>query len=122
MKLDIYYDGECPFCSSFVKMSRLKSMYDVSLFNLRDLPDKAEDFAKRGCDVDEGMIVQLNDEIYFGYEAVHIIAVLSNENKVLGRVYNLLFSNRVFVRFLYPFMRAGRNFTLFLLRRDKIKT
>jgi len=122
MKLDIYYDGECPFCRSFVTLSRLKSMYVVNLHNLRDSPDEVIIFTEQGYNVDDGMIVKFNDETYFGHQAVQIIAALSNKNKVVGRIYYTLFSNKRFVKFLYPLMRLGRNVTLYVLRREKIKT
>ena len=118
--IDIYYDGMCPFCHNFVKLTRLKSAYKVNLFNLREFPQKSLEFSKQGYDVDEGMIVTLNDKIYFGHEAVHIISVLSNTQKISGRIYNFLFSNEAFVRYIYPFLRAGRNFTLRMLGRKKI--
>ena len=67
MNIDIYYDGMCPFCHNFVKLTRLKSAYKVNLFNLREYPQKSLEFSKQGYDVDEGMIVTLNDKIYFGH-------------------------------------------------------
>ena len=122
MKLDIYYDGGCPFCKSFVTLSRLKTMYDVKLHNLRNLPDDVKLFMDQGYNVEDGMLVRVEDEIYFGHQAVQIIADLSNKNKVIGRIYFTIFSNKKFVKFIYPFMRLGRNITLKILGRKKIKT
>ena len=120
MKLSVYYDGECPFCANFVQFSRLRSKFDVSLFDLRETPEKVSYFVNKGYDVNQGMVVVLDDSIYFGHEAIYMIAALSNKNKFIGSVYFFFFSNKKVTKLLYPIMKIVRNFTLLILRRKKI--
>jgi len=121
MQLTIYYDGECPFCRNFVRLSKLKEEYDVYLYNLREEPGKVQSFLTKGYNVNEGMIVVIEDKIYHGHEAVYMISALSNKITWVGNIYYFLFSNKNITKFLYPILVAGRNLTLFLLRRTKIK-
>ena len=120
MDLDIYYDGQCPFCTNFVTLARLKKSYTVSLYDLREEKEKSALFTSQGYDINDGMVVILDKKIYHGYEAVYLIAALSNKNKRVGKIYSFFLSKKGLTKFLYPFMRAGRNFTLFLLGRKKI--
>ena len=119
-RIEIYYDGDCPFCTKFVVLSKLKKEYEVSINNLRDFPDKVKEFNKKSIDVNEGMIVILENEIYFGHQAVHLITILSDKKYFLSKIYKIFFSNLTFTKFLYPIMRLFRNITLKILGRKKI--
>jgi hypothetical protein len=101
-------------------MSRLKKNYEVSLYNLRNHHEKVEEFQAQGYDVNDGMIVILDKKVYFGHEAVHIIAALSNKNKWIGKVYYFFFSRKIVIKLVYPLLRFGRNITLRLMGRKKI--
>lgn len=120
MKIDIFYDGECPFCNNFVQLSKLKESHQVALHDLRNNVDQVQLFLEKGYDVNEGMVVIIDEEIHYGYESIYIISILSNRDKCIGKIYYFLFSNKIVTKFLYPAMRLGRNVTLFLLGRKKI--
>ena len=115
----VFYDGECPFCSNFVKMLALKKYYSVELFDLRTLPEIVQWFREEGLNVDDGMIVTINQRLYYADEAVHILALLST-NSLVGRANRLLFSRRRIARLLYPIMKTGRIIVLAILRKKKI--
>ncbi len=119
-KIEIYYDGDCPFCTQFVLLSKLKKEYEVSINNLRNNPDKVKEFKEKLYDVNEGMVVIFDNEVYFGHEAVHLMTKLSDKNYFLSKIYNIFFSNLAFTKFLYPIMRFFRNITLRILGRKKI--
>ena len=118
----IYYDGDCPYCRNFVVLSKLKSEYDVNLYNLRESPDKVSEFSRNGYDVNEGIIVTVGDTLYFGADAIYIIGKLSDNTKKTGKLYYFIFSNKAFSHFLYPMLKLGRNLTLLMLGRKKINT
>ena len=104
----ILYDGECPFCAGYVKMARLKSMSGtVELMDARSVPDLTAEHARAGRNIDQGMIVELDDKVYFGGEAMWAINTLLSENWLLKHL-----SARSILVFVYPAMRAGRNLVL----------
>ena len=54
----IVYDGDCPFCSAYVSLLRLKSAAGpVTLTDARGHPDLVADLAARGFDIDTGMVL-----------------------------------------------------------------
>lgn len=104
----ILYDGECPFCATYVKMARLKAMSQtLELLDARSVPDVIAEHARAGRDIDQGMIVEIDDKIYFGGEAMWAINTLLSENWLLKHL-----SARSVLLFVYPAMRTGRNLVL----------
>jgi predicted DCC family thiol-disulfide oxidoreductase YuxK len=117
----LLYDGECPFCSAYVRMQRLRAAgVDLALLDARDEPALVARFAREGLDVNEGMILRFRGNTYFGGDVMHVISLMSGPAGALNRAMGLLFANRTMARALYPFLRAGRNATLRLLGRRKL--
>lgn len=117
----LLYDGECPFCSAYVRMQRLRAAgVKLALLDAREEPELVARFARNGMDVNEGMILRFRGTIYFGGDVMHVISLLSGPAGPINRTTSLLFANRTIARTLYPFLRAGRNTTLRLLGRRKV--
>lgn len=117
--LSVYYDGDCPFCHNFVSVMRLKQTYNVRLIDLRDHDDHVARFQSLGYNLNHGMIVELNEHIYFADEAVHILGVLSAPG-LRGTIFRVLFGSARISKLLYPFLKVGRNLTLRILRRSRL--
>lgn len=107
--LRIVYDGDCPFCSRYVRLLRLREQFDVELLDARRAPDQAQAY---GLDLNEGMIADVDGEVHHGAEAVSLLARLSQRPGAL--------SSRRLARALYPIMRLGRRVTLRLLGRKPL--
>ena len=118
--IQIVYDGECPFCSAYVRMFRLRELAEVELINAREDNPLVDEIMNRGLDLDEGMVMKLGDEYYFGNDVVHRLALMSGSSGVLRRFNYWVFSDEKRSRLIYPWLRAGRNLTLKLLGRKKI--
>ncbi len=104
--LRIVYDGECPFCASYVALLRLRERYSVRLIDARSEPAPARAY---GLDLNAGMIVDLDGKVYHGARAVALLSRLSRRRGPLS-------SDRV-ADAIYPWMRRGRALVLWLLRR-----
>ena len=119
--LSVFYDGECPLCSCYVRYYRLAdSNRLISMEDLRINPGKVAEYRDLGYDVDEGMIVVLDDEIYHGEEALHVLALLSTPVGAFNRANRWIFSRRGLARVIYPLLVRGRNLLLLLMGRSKI--
>lgn len=117
----LVYDGECPFCTRYVTMMRLReSAGSVQLLNAREPHPVVEQLVDAGFDLDEGMVLMSGDNVFHGDQAVHALALMSGDHGWFNRLNFYIFRSQMLSRLLYPMLRAGRNVTLRLLRREKI--
>lgn len=116
-RLRVIYDGQCPFCSAYVELARLREGHEVELVDARERPDMAGSYR---LDLDAGMIVDLDGAVYHGADALWIISVLSSRSGLLNRMASCAFSRRRFARVAYPLMRASRTLVLRVLGRRRI--
>ena len=74
----LIYDGECPFCSQYVKLVRIReAVGGLKLLNARDGGPQYDEVLRAGLDLDEGMVLKLNDRLYHGDDCIHALAMLS---------------------------------------------
>lgn len=117
----VVYDGECPFCSRYVRMLRLrKAAGSVILLDAREPHPVVEKLKAAKIDLDEGMALVNGNQISYGAECVHKLALMSTPHDWFNRVNYWIFQSPTASRLLYPALRAGRNATLRMLGRKKI--
>lgn len=117
----LIYDGECPFCSAYVKYLRVQdSVGALHLVNARDGGPVVEQVKQAGADLDEGMVLKIGDRLYHGADCIHALALLSTPSNIFNRINGRIFRSPTMARHLYPILRAGRNAALRLLGRRKI--
>lgn len=119
--LRIFYDGECPFCSRYVKMLRLSKSGQVQLVDLREDEAAKAELEELGFDLDQGMVVEDEGRRYGGSDAVAYLAPLSTPSDALNRINRAVFSKPSIARILYPLLRSGRWLVLFLMNRRMIE-
>ena len=98
----IVYDGECPFCSDFVSLNRLKDLgYVISIINAREVDNPLiENFSKK-YNFDDGMIVINDQVILYGYTAARFISNSYSQSSLRGLIYRTLLSNKTLGRISY---------------------
>lgn len=117
----IIYDGDCPFCSRYVTMLRLReTLGTIRLVDAREGGPEVDEALARGLDLDEGMALRLNGVYYHGDECIHRLALLSSPSGLFNRVNAAIFRSERLSRLLYPVLRSGRNTALLLLGRKKM--
>lgn len=118
----LLYDGECPFCSSYVAMVRLRdSVGPVRLVDARDGGPELAEVRRAGYDVDEGMVLKMDGRLHHGDAAIHRIALLTTPSGAFNRVNAWVFRSETRSRALYPVLRTGRNAVLRVLGRRGIE-
>ena len=116
----VLYDGDCPFCTNYVKLLRLRqAVGQVDLLNVREQPELARTYAEQGYDLDKGMLLHLDGQDYFGADCINRLALLSTGNDLFNQFNAMVFSNACLSRALYPFMSAGRHLALRVLGRSR---
>lgn len=108
-QLHIVYDGECPFCSRYVQLVRLRERVNVMLVDARREPERA---AAYGLDLNAGMIADLDGVVHHGAAAVSLLSRLSQRPGPLAWA--------PLAHVLYPVMRLGRQVTLKALGRNPL--
>lgn len=118
----IYYDGDCPFCSRYVQLLRLRdSLGQVRLVNLRQSPDDVARLRQAGFEPDEGMAFEFEGGLYFGQDAAHRLALLGTSSATFNRFNRWLLGSQRRATLAYPVLRMGRNAALFLLGRTRLR-
>lgn len=119
--LTIVYDGECPFCASYIRLVRLReTVGPVELVNARQPHPVLDEVRARDLDLDEGMVVRLDGEYLHGPAAMMALSVLSTPAGFVNRAMRAIFRTPKRAAALYPLMVRGRNATLRLLGRKPI--
>ena len=120
--ITVIYDGDCPFCASYVSMLHLrKAVGNVELLNARHPDPRVLEVQRAGYDLDTGMVVLWKNEVFFGDGAVHLLATLSSDQGGFSnRVQRAIFANPRRAARLYPVLAAGRRLVLRLRTRSAI--
>lgn len=118
---EIVYDGDCPFCSRYIRLLRLRdSIGTVSLINAREGGPLVQKLNAQGYNLNEGMILVMDGQTFVGDVCIHRLALMSTNWGLFNRVNRFIFGSRRLSAWLYPVLRFGRNQTLRLLGRSQI--
>jgi predicted DCC family thiol-disulfide oxidoreductase YuxK len=118
----IVYDGQCPFCSQFVTMYRLRENgYRVHLIDARSDHSLVDAICREGLDLNEGMVVRWLGRTHYGHDAMTLLAKLESEQTLFNRAYRSIFRHPRLARVLYPGLVMGRKLTLRALGRGLIR-
>jgi predicted DCC family thiol-disulfide oxidoreductase YuxK len=121
-RLAVVYDGDCPFCSSYVTMTKVRNAVGKpTLLNARERPDLVRDLARSGIDLDSGMAVYYQGRIYVGGEAMHLLALLSEPEGLFDKATAVMLRWRSFALWIYPALRSGRNLLVKLRNRPPLQ-
>lgn len=117
----IVYDGDCPFCSSYVLLYRIRGhAKQVHLVDARSSHPILREVRAEKFDLNEGMAVKFNGRFYHGASAMNVLAILGSDETLFNRVNRILFRRPRLARLLYPLLVRGRLIALRVLGRPLI--
>lgn len=120
-RIELIYDSQCPACDFYCKLVRLReSVGALVLIDARTNPPIMQEISSRGWDIDEGMVLKLGDQLYYGSEAIHMLSLLSSDSGFFNRINYRLFKSPRRAAVIYPVLRFLRGLLLKLLRRTRI--
>ena len=119
--IQLVYDRQCPACDFYCQRIDI----DANAGNLvrvdaRDASDVLDEVTSLGLDIDEGMVLKVGDELFYGADAINALALLSSRTGIFNRLMYWAFRSRGLSRFLYPVLKACRNLLLKLLGKTRI--
>ena len=108
MKIDLYYDNECPFCKYYASYIKLKEKHTLEIYNARDELERMDKFKQKGFDINNGFIVLIDDTtIIQGAEAIVFL------NKLAQKKF-FFYDNLFFKSFVYSSIKQFRRFVLWI--------
>lgn len=117
----LIYDGECPFCSRYARLTRLRETVGrLHLINARERTPEVEAAIAAGYALDRGMLLSLDGQLYYGADCLNRLALLSSRSTAFNRVAYVLFRYPLLSRIAYPALRAGRGLALRVLNRPPL--
>jgi predicted DCC family thiol-disulfide oxidoreductase YuxK len=117
----LVYDKQCPACDYYCNLVRIREAAGtLVLVDARDGGPIMDEITAAGLDIDQGMVVKIGGRLYYGSDAIHVLALLGTNSGAFNRVSHLAFKYRPVARVLYPILRFFRNLLLKYLGRTKI--
>ncbi len=117
----LVYDKECPACDLYCKLVRVReSIGKLILVDARNPSSFMDEITAAGLDIDQGMVLIVGDQMYYGADAIHTLSIMGTRSGVLNRLAYWCFRSRAASRIIYPVLRSCRNLLLKVLRKTKI--
>ena len=117
----LVYDKECPACDNYCQVIRIRETVGrLKIVNARDNSDVMQEITAKGLDIDQGMVLKMGDQLFYGADAIHALALISSKSGLLNRLNYWMFKSKRVSAFLYPVLRACRNLLLKILGKTKI--
>ncbi|MCW4630262.1 MULTISPECIES: DUF393 domain-containing protein [Marinomonas] len=117
----LIYDKECPACHFYCQIVRIRqSVGELVLIDARDNPEVMVEVNAKGLDIDQGMVLKMDGQLYYGADAIQLLALLSSRSGVFNRLNYWLFRSKKIAAILYPILRSCRNLLLKVLGKTKI--
>ena len=117
----LVYDKQCPACDFYCNLVRIRdSVGTLKLVDARDPSPVMDEITALGLDIDQGMVLKVDEQIYYGADAIHALTLLGTRSGFFNRINYWVFSSAQASAMLYPVFRSLRNLLLKALRVTKI--
>lgn len=116
-KLTLYYDKQCPFCSKYANLLKLKENFKITLKDARENLDEISVLCKN-LDINDGFVVLYKNECFQGAKALEFLNRAVDKTTVLGKLHFFFAYENIFSKFLYKTLFILRKIILFILRKD----
>jgi predicted DCC family thiol-disulfide oxidoreductase YuxK len=117
----LVYDKECPACNAYCQIVRIReSVGDLKIIDAREQSDILDEITTQGLDIDQGMVLKMGDQLYYGSDAIHTLALISSRSGIFNRFNYWMFKSKAMSSWLYLVLRFFRNLLLKILRKTKI--
>ncbi len=120
-ELLLVYDRECPACNAYCQVVRIReSVGELRIVDARENSEVMNEITSQGLDIDQGMVLKMGNQLYYGSDAVHTLALMGSRSGIFNRISYWIFKSKTISSILYPVLRFFRNFLLKILGKTKI--
>lgn len=117
----LVYDRECPVCNAYCQVVNIReSVGDLRIVDARENSKVMEEITSQGLDIDQGMVLKMGGQLYYGADAIHALAMIGSRSGIFNRINYWIFKSKTASSILYPSLRFFRNLLLKILGKTKI--
>ncbi|MEP5763204.1 MAG: DCC1-like thiol-disulfide oxidoreductase family protein [Halieaceae bacterium] len=117
----LVYDRECPACNAYCQVVNIReSVGDLRIVDARGNSEIIEEITSQGLDIDQGMVLKMGGQLYYGADAIHALALIGSRSGIFNRINYWIFKSKAASSILYPMLRFCRNLLLKILGKTKI--
>jgi len=117
----LVYDKECPACDAYCQIVKIReTVGDLKIIDAREKSEVLDEITELGLDIDQGMVLKMGGQLYYGSDAIHALALISSRSGLLNRINYWIFKSKSVSSWLYPVLRLFRNLLLKMLGKTKI--
>ena len=117
----LVYDRECPACNVYCQVVKIRESVGVlRIVDARENSEVLHEITAEGLDIDQGVVLKMGDQLYYGSDAIHTLALIGSRSGILNRINYWVFRSKTISSILYPFLRSLRNLLLKILGKSKI--
>ena len=117
----LVYDKECPACNTYCQIIRIReTVGDLKIIDARKNSGVMDEITKSGLDIDRGMVLKMEEQLYYGSDAMHALALISSRSGLLNRINYWMFKSKSVSSWLYPVLRLFRDLLLKMPGKTKI--
>lgn len=117
----LVYDRECPVCNAYCQVVNIReSVGDLRIVDARENSEVMEEITSRGLDIDQGMVLKMGGQLYYGADAIHALALIGSRSGIFNRMNYWIFKSKIASSILYPILRFCRSLLLKMLGKTKI--
>ena len=117
----LVYDRECPACNTYCQIIKIReTIGDLKIIDARKKSEILNEITRAGLDIDQGMVLKMENQLYYGSDAIHALALISSRSGLFNRFNYWIFKSESVSSWLYPVFRFFRNLLLKILGKTKI--
>mgnify|MGYP000564756772 FL=1 len=116
-KLTLYYDKQCPFCSKYANLLKLKESFEITLKDARE--NQSEIALLCGnLNINDGFIVVYKNDCFQGAKALAFLNSAVDKTTFLGKLHFFFRYDNLFSNLLYKIFFIWRKIILFILGKN----
>ena len=115
--ITLYYDKQCPFCSKYANLLKLKENFEITLKDARENLSEMS-FVCGNLNINDGFIVVYKNDCFQGSKALAFLNSAVDKDTFLGKLHFIFRYDNIFSKILYNVLFILRKIILFVLSKD----
>lgn len=98
----LLYDGECPICQRYQEYVAARQTYNLQVYDAREHGPLVQRLKEQGYDINEGMILLINEQIFHQDAALVMVASMLKGKGLGDYLLRKMMTSPRLMKFLYP--------------------